>query len=571
MILYGRVMFSLFKIAALGRSEARESVVGPKGISKVRGAVWAALGSDPDAHMPPIDYRDSFTNLIDSLVPNDVHDDFAGVAYSWLRRILLTGVQVSGGVITWGGGASVNSGEVSKLLEKFAAMQDYIKKYNSDLRKSLPSDLNKVQTIGELAGIVKEIEPYYKKRQYDTRNLKAVESAALKSSEFILGHPGDPLHFDEPVEKIDGTWAEQEEDLVDGMIEDGEWSIVRPHSMESAIYWGHGSDWCTSRHDSRHNFYPAYTGGEVNEPLFIFKNKRTGHRYQFWYNTNMLEDEKGNAVPGQFMDAKDRLIVNMRLLHGLDELLRTHADKEDIRSLDESDLKQKTFKNIPKPGINYHDNDRDEYGLHTSAVWEDAGEPGPTVYGDSRLEWYKQGVLHRDAGPAVIDADGAIEFWNHGVQVCEDNMPSSIVGGTGSGLAVHWARGTSDGVCNAIIQPKEEEYSGAIGSVFELEFLDDKIFLNKYKTIILLSNHQIVVVDKELHKHNLENPGGPVTADPIDKNATADLADCVSILARYINVARANRGRYDAAMKELDKWVHLAAMRRASKKKRKPQ
>ena len=42
-------------------------------------------------------------------------------------------------------------------------------------------------------------------------------------------------------------------------------------------------------------------------------------------------------------------------------------------------------------------------------------DDGPAVvYTDGRVEYFKNGWLHRDDGPAIVSADGSVSYWKNG-------------------------------------------------------------------------------------------------------------------------------------------------------------
>jgi hypothetical protein len=44
------------------------------------------------------------------------------------------------------------------------------------------------------------------------------------------------------------------------------------------------------------------------------------------------------------------------------------------------------------------------------------------TYPDGRREWYRDGVRHRDDGPAVEYADGGREWWRDGKLIREEGI-----------------------------------------------------------------------------------------------------------------------------------------------------
>lgn len=72
---------------------------------------------------------------------------------------------------------------------------------------------------------------------------------------------------------------------------------------------------------------------------------------------------------------------------------------------------------VPVFGDQFHYNK--EHQLHSE-------NDVPTVrYGIGSLRWYKNGLLHRDNGPATIDYDGSCCWFQNGL-LHRDNEPAVI-------------------------------------------------------------------------------------------------------------------------------------------------
>lgn len=76
-------------------------------------------------------------------------------------------------------------------------------------------------------------------------------------------------------------------DDVDLIYEDNTWLIISPKSYEAAVYWGHGTSWCTSYKDND-SFYKEYT---ASGPLYININIKTGEKFQFHFPTNSFRNK----------------------------------------------------------------------------------------------------------------------------------------------------------------------------------------------------------------------------------------------------------------------------------------
>ena len=74
--------------------------------------------------------------------------------------------------------------------------------------------------------------------------------------------------------------------------EDDTWYVIIPATMEAAIYYGKNSKWCTSAVKSANKF------DEYNDlgNLYIFINRKTGHKYQYFLTRHELKDETNTDV-----------------------------------------------------------------------------------------------------------------------------------------------------------------------------------------------------------------------------------------------------------------------------------
>lgn len=73
--------------------------------------------------------------------------------------------------------------------------------------------------------------------------------------------------------------------------------VVIPYTKEASCYFGTNTKWCTARADENNAFDVYNREG----PLYVVLDKKTGKKYQFWFDTS--EDEAH-----QFMDYKDNEI-----------------------------------------------------------------------------------------------------------------------------------------------------------------------------------------------------------------------------------------------------------------------
>lgn len=100
-----------------------------------------------------------------------------------------------------------------------------------------------------------------------------------------------------------GRTKEQDEQLFKNkeakkLYESSSIEVVIPYTKKASCYFGVNTKWCTARNDEN-NAFATYNR---EAPLYIVLDKKTGKKYQFWFDTS--EDEAH-----QFMDYKDNEIV----------------------------------------------------------------------------------------------------------------------------------------------------------------------------------------------------------------------------------------------------------------------
>ena len=78
------------------------------------------------------------------------------------------------------------------------------------------------------------------------------------------------------------------------------------------------------------------------------------------------------------------------------------------------------------------------YKEYTVEVWSDGTkewylngklhrEDGPAIeYADGSKEWWLNGDLHREDGPAIEDADGTKEWWLNGEEYTEEEFNAKM-------------------------------------------------------------------------------------------------------------------------------------------------
>jgi hypothetical protein len=92
------------------------------------------------------------------------------------------------------------------------------------------------------------------------------------------------------------------------VYEDGQWTIIIPHTMEAAQLYGKNTKWCTAAEDEEHNMFDHYN---KSGPLYINIRKSDGKKFQFHFN----------SYPKQFMDELDKPILGNDSDHSIAEVI----------------------------------------------------------------------------------------------------------------------------------------------------------------------------------------------------------------------------------------------------------
>ena len=408
-------MFILFKSAAEGRAAARSNIVDNRTrlSGAIRGRMFTLLGHDPG--LPDDVVVSQFVSRLDDCVPHDVGDKQAGMAYYLAREFLLSGLKAGANdSYTWAESDTAREfAHYVKIFEELAA------KSSGPLR-----DFSRIKSFDELRQVVSELEKADRAREEDsgpdggTRYVRSIAGRAAAGSTHLAGEPGDPLVLAQR-EKGEKNNSSQEEDLVKGALLREEWHVVIPNNKESAIYWGAGTDWCTAKRGSGEGGYHKYHKPE--DPLVIFTNSRTGHRYQFHYGTRQFRDIHENDIKNlalakglhDFVEDLDvnhplqgRSFFNISGRQSLDDILE--AEAHDLGGTNESPEELRKRQDSLKAAASQSGNTSG--GLVSSKSVDGKAIP---IRVNDKLLWVRDGVMHREDGPAVI-GQNKVEYYKDG-------------------------------------------------------------------------------------------------------------------------------------------------------------
>jgi len=380
--------FSLVKVAI-----SYESAIATVRPDELRKKIKGQIGRDPGDMSEPDGLIRYFLSVLDNNLPPDVPEKMKGTAVIFLKREMFKDMQAT---IDARGTVDINfpSFNIAQAhgpIEDFGRLYRYLPRYNAEYGQTL-QDLLSFQGIRELQDVVFYLEQYENAdlmKRHGPAWAASLRPKAIETTQLIKGDMEQSLVPPKDLNQYDET-----QDLVKGRFNKDEWTILVPNSIEAARYWGHQTDWCTAHPRDSHNYYDHYS---KQGKLFIFINKRTGHRYQFHFASK------------QYKNQYDVDVENARLLAGLATLLRENAGEELVSQ-----------EGIPGP-LKLHDmisesrygeltddsrmlSQPDEDGLVTSEVTKNGAMPAfiHRVNGQVVLIWTKDSQYHRTDGPAVI-------------------------------------------------------------------------------------------------------------------------------------------------------------------------
>lgn len=103
----------------------------------------------------------------------------------------------------------------------------------------------------------------------------------------FIDNPDQATSKSDEVRKIKGG-AEK-------VYEDERWLIIVPHTMDAAIYYGKGTQWCTAASESE-NYFDKYVRDYGDSCLFINIDKARKRKYQFCFDSEEFMDETDDQI-----------------------------------------------------------------------------------------------------------------------------------------------------------------------------------------------------------------------------------------------------------------------------------
>ena len=224
------------------------------------------------------------TYILD-LIPEDIYgpnaqsqeqkkkeaDKNQGLAIMWVRKLSMKNSDLMNAII---------QGDVSDYRGEWGDVMPDLEVYFQNLDLMPKKNLIELESFEELHDIVEKAKPEIEARQEKKQYLDAEEGTEV-------------------------------------LRDDDELYIAVIHNKGAACELGKGTDWCTAAPGL--DYFGDYY--EPNDPLFFFKLKTSGKRYQFHYGSEQFMDERDRPIA--FNDGSDSIF---RYLHN--QLIQTDAMEE---------------------------------------------------------------------------------------------------------------------------------------------------------------------------------------------------------------------------------------------------
>ena len=381
----------LFKLAALDKESELSKV--RSDTKKIRGVFWQAMGRDPGPKLTEeilVRCAEKLASMISERIPTDVDGHFAGQAVAWLAKQAYKIIQAEELLkeyvnnppseetieIVIADAFGGNPADIKTSLENFYKNKRHASRagYSADLPSY--SDLNSFWHAGrEITEWVRENikdDSVWKKQVVDKKD------EALNSTTRIHGD------MVEPPRKGKGIDAD---DLINGRLDQSEWTVVIPKSKDAACYWGSGTEWCTAHPDDNFNYYDNYS---KEGDLIIFINSRTGNRYQFHFQSN------------QFMNSADEELSSSVLRDELFDFAESFKDKLTDFKPNKKSLRIENEELIQAA--------RPLFVNKNNKGYLDSVGDAPAMIEKNEIRWYNNGTLSKSVMKAQ---SGSIRYSTH--------------------------------------------------------------------------------------------------------------------------------------------------------------
>ena len=246
------------------------------------------------------DLREKLLSLIADDIPED---NQKGQALLWIIRFAKKNQEFVHVIMNSGYLQRSEIVQLKKNLEVFFQQQRFMSE----------PDLNKIQSPEQLADVVEAAKP-------------AIEAYQEKQAYMDV------------------------EEGMEVFRNDSKWLITAIHNKGAACELGKGTDWCTAAPGL--DYFEQYY--DQDDPLFFFKDKKTGERFQFHYGSAQFMDEQDIPLADEFMAELHNLLKRTSALNKY-KVIRTYDDSiiagksTDPEELEE--LAERYAKDITETGL----------------------------------------------------------------------------------------------------------------------------------------------------------------------------------------------------------------------------
>jgi len=308
---------------------------------------------------------------------------------------------------------------------------------------------------------ISAIENYYKVKKYASENQIAKINSFEQMKEITAeAEPSWAAAEEKKTKKAAGKVDKSKLNIEELQSPDPNWEILLPHDQNSAMHLGSIclSNWCTSARGTR-NLFNRYYKEDGSDPLIIFKHKSQKEKivvdrgdgnkvetevplmYQIHFGQNQFMDRGDSSINKETKIILLDLIQNSKTKDGkpteekypiINNIKAYETEKGIVEIIkNKNSGKKEWFLNgklhrEDGPAMEQADGSK-RWFLHGNLHRED----GPAVeYADGRKEWRRNGKLHREDGPAWERPNETKQWWLNGKLHREDGPAMEQADGT---------------------------------------------------------------------------------------------------------------------------------------------
>lgn len=228
------------------------------------------------------------------------------------------------------------------------------------------------------------------------------------------------------------------------IYENEDWKVFIPENLGASCQLGKGTSWCTTIVGGREDHYQKYHSPE--DPLIIFISKKNPkEKYQFHFGSKQFHDIHNEKISDEKILEFYQLLLKVKLPKNILESIKYILKYYGITDLGNGqafEVKIDGEKQWYQNGELHREDGPAVIFPDGSKYWYQNGklhrEDGPAeIHSDGYQAWYFQGKLHREDGPAAIDSDGYKAWYQNGKPHREDG-PAVI---NSDGTKIWWLNG----------------------------------------------------------------------------------------------------------------------------------